>query len=119
MGGPEQVHGTLDAQVLEVRQRALVEHRAHAARQRALAGAYGTRRVVEREALVEPATRPLLEALDERVGMREVVGDDVGGLRGATVGVALRGFLADPVRSRRFDLAMAALLAATLWPMIA
>lgn len=37
----------------------------------------------------------------------------------AAFGVALRGFLADPVRARRFNLAMAALLAATLWPMIA
>ena len=30
----------------------------------------------EEKRLVEPATRPVLEALDERVGMREVVGDD-------------------------------------------
>ena len=37
----------------------------------------------------------------------------------AAFGVALRRFLADPVRSRRFNLTMAALLAATLWPMLA
>ncbi|HEV7372169.1 LysE family translocator [Arenibaculum sp.] len=37
----------------------------------------------------------------------------------AGFGVALRGFLSDPVRLRRFNLAMGLLLAATLWPMLA
>lgn len=36
----------------------------------------------------------------------------------AAFGVALRGFLADPARLRRFNVAMGALLAATLWPMV-
>lgn len=37
----------------------------------------------------------------------------------AGFGVALRGFLSDPVRLKRFNLAMGLLLAATLWPMLA
>lgn len=37
----------------------------------------------------------------------------------AGFGLALRGLLADPARLRWFNLAMAALLAATLWPMLA
>ncbi|HEX2552151.1 MAG TPA: LysE family translocator [Microvirga sp.] len=37
----------------------------------------------------------------------------------AGFGVALRGFLSDPVRLKRFNLAMGVLLAATLWPMLA
>lgn len=36
----------------------------------------------------------------------------------AAFGVALRGFLAEPVRLRRFNLTMGLLLAATLWPML-
>ena len=36
----------------------------------------------------------------------------------AGFGTALRGFLADPARLRRFNLAMGLLLAATLWPML-
>lgn len=36
----------------------------------------------------------------------------------AAFGVALRGYLADPVRLRRFNLTMGVLLAATLWPML-
>lgn len=36
----------------------------------------------------------------------------------AAFGVALRGYLAEPVRLKRFNFAMALLLAATLWPML-
>ena len=36
----------------------------------------------------------------------------------AGFGMALRGFLADPVRLKWFNVAMGALLAATLWPML-
>jgi threonine/homoserine/homoserine lactone efflux protein len=36
----------------------------------------------------------------------------------AGFGVALRGFLADPVRLKWFNIAMGAALAATLWPML-
>ena len=36
----------------------------------------------------------------------------------AGFGVALRGFLADPVRLKWFNIAMGVLLAATLWPML-
>ncbi|TKT80101.1 LysE family translocator [Aquamicrobium sp. LC103] len=36
----------------------------------------------------------------------------------AGFGVALRGFLADPVRLKWFNIAMGALLALTLWPML-
>lgn len=36
----------------------------------------------------------------------------------AGFGVALRGFLADPVRLKWFNIAMGLLLAATLWPML-
>jgi threonine/homoserine/homoserine lactone efflux protein len=36
----------------------------------------------------------------------------------AAFGVALRGYLAEPVRLRRFNYAMGLLLAATLWPML-
>jgi threonine/homoserine/homoserine lactone efflux protein len=37
----------------------------------------------------------------------------------AGFGTALRGFLSDPVRLKRFNIAMGVLLAATLWPMFA
>lgn len=37
----------------------------------------------------------------------------------AGFGTALRGFLSDPVRLKRFNIAMGVLLAATLWPMLA
>ncbi|QPC88154.1 LysE family translocator [Mesorhizobium sp. NBSH29] len=37
----------------------------------------------------------------------------------AGFGMALRGFLADPVRLKWFNIAMGILLAATLWPMLA
>lgn len=37
----------------------------------------------------------------------------------AGFGTALRGWLSDPVRLRRFNLVMGLLLAATLWPMLA
>jgi threonine/homoserine/homoserine lactone efflux protein len=37
----------------------------------------------------------------------------------AGFGIALRDFLSDPARSRRFNAAMGALLAASLWPMVA
>ena len=37
----------------------------------------------------------------------------------AGFGQALRGFLADPVRLKWFNVAMGLLLAATLWPMLA
>lgn len=37
----------------------------------------------------------------------------------AGFGMALRGFLSDPVRLKRFNIAMGVLLAATLWPMLA
>jgi threonine/homoserine/homoserine lactone efflux protein len=37
----------------------------------------------------------------------------------AGFGVALRGFLVDPVRLKWFNIAMGLLLAATLWPMLA
>lgn len=37
----------------------------------------------------------------------------------AGFGVALRGFLSDPARLKWFNVAMGALLAATLWPMLA
>ena len=36
----------------------------------------------------------------------------------AGFGMALRGFLADPVRLKWFNVAMGVLLAATLWPML-
>lgn len=36
----------------------------------------------------------------------------------AGFGVALRGFLADPVRLKRFNIAMGLLLVASLWPML-
>lgn len=36
----------------------------------------------------------------------------------AAFGVALRGFLSDPVRLKWFNIAMGVLLAATLWPML-
>ena len=36
----------------------------------------------------------------------------------AGFGVALRGFLADPVRLKWFNIVMGLLLAATLWPML-
>ena len=36
----------------------------------------------------------------------------------AGFGTALRGFLADPVRLKWFNIAMGVLLAATLWPML-
>jgi threonine/homoserine/homoserine lactone efflux protein len=36
----------------------------------------------------------------------------------AGFGIALRGFLADPVRLKWFNIAMGVLLAATLWPML-
>ena len=36
----------------------------------------------------------------------------------AGFGVALRGFLADPVRLKWFNIAMGLMLAATLWPML-
>ena len=36
----------------------------------------------------------------------------------AGFGMALRGFLADPVRLKWFNIAMGVLLAATLWPML-
>jgi threonine/homoserine/homoserine lactone efflux protein len=37
----------------------------------------------------------------------------------AAFGVTLRGFLADPARMRRFNIAMGLLLVASLWPMLA
>jgi len=36
----------------------------------------------------------------------------------ALFGIALRGFLADPIRLKWFNIAMGVLLAATLWPML-
>jgi threonine/homoserine/homoserine lactone efflux protein len=36
----------------------------------------------------------------------------------AAFGVALRGFLSDPIRLKWFNIAMGVLLAATLWPML-
>ena len=36
----------------------------------------------------------------------------------AGFGVALRGFLSDPTRLKRFNIAMGLLLVATLWPLL-
>src|SRR6476661_6193765 len=58
MAGLEQMHGTLDAQALEIRQRRLAEDIVHAARERSLAGADGLRGLVERKAARQPASRP-------------------------------------------------------------
>ena len=75
----------LDAQVLEEGQRRLAEHGLHAPLQGARADRERVRRVVQREAPREALAGPALEALDQRIGMREVVGNDVLRLRGPLV----------------------------------
>jgi hypothetical protein len=55
----------LDAKILHILERRLSQHVLEPARQRALAGA------AERKAVDQVAPRPLLETLDDRVGVRE------------------------------------------------
>jgi len=67
----------LDAQVLEVRQRRLAQHRLDTALQRAGTGRKRFRGVGHREPLRQALAGPTLETLDQRVGAREVIGDHV------------------------------------------
>jgi hypothetical protein len=54
-------------------------------RQGALAGRQRAGGLVEREALVQPLPCPGLEAFDQRIAVREMVGDGIGRLRGARI----------------------------------
>jgi branched-chain amino acid aminotransferase len=83
VAGAQQVHRPLDAQVLEVGQRGLAEHAAQPSRQGALAGTGRTCRVGERKAMRQLLPCPGLEALDQRIGVRQVIGDHELGLRAA------------------------------------
>src|SRR4029079_13422486 len=83
--GTQSMDGVLDAQVLEVGQRSLAQYAFQATRQRAFAGADGPRRLDQRETFREPPARPAFEALDHRIGVRQMVGDDIDRLRGSLV----------------------------------
>ncbi len=74
----------LDPEVLNVGERRLSEDRAESALERALTRTDRASGVLERE-VGQVAPRPLLEALDERIGVGEVVRHRVRDLRGARV----------------------------------
>ena len=95
------VHRGLDPQVLNVRQRRPAEHGPDAALEGALAGPHAARRGREGE-VHQVAARPALEALDDGVVVRQVVGHHVGGLRWALVEHEVA---CDRVRQRRAALA--------------
>lgn len=82
----EQRSRTFDAQVLEIGERGFAEHRFAAALQCAGAGRQRAGGILQREALLEMAARPASEAQDQGIRLRQVIGDDVGRLRGADVG---------------------------------
>jgi hypothetical protein len=81
--GSQQMHRTLDAQILEVREGCLAQYALHAPRQGAFTGARCDGRIGEREPVRELLPGPALKALDHRVGMGQVIGDHELSLRAA------------------------------------
>ena len=81
--GSQQMHRTLDAQILEVREGCLAQYALHAPRQGAFTGARCDGRIGEREPVRELLPGPALKALDHWVGMGQVIGDHELSLRAA------------------------------------
>ena len=79
-GGLQKMHGAFDTQLLEIRQWRLPQHGLHPASEGSLARTGGCRGIVERKPICEPAARPALEPLDERIGVGKMIGEDIGGL---------------------------------------
>jgi hypothetical protein len=67
------MHGALDAQILEVRERALAEHVIDATRQRPLARPDCARGLIKRETVGKAFAPPALKLLYERIRMREMI----------------------------------------------
>ena len=80
-GSPQQMHRTLDTQVLEVGERASAEHAVDAPRQRSLARPDCVGGLVKRETVGKVVAGPTLESLHERIGVREMIADRVNRLR--------------------------------------
>jgi hypothetical protein len=76
------MHRSLYTQLLKIGQWRLPQHGLHTASQRSLARSTCSRGIVERKAFREPAPRPPLEPLDERIGVGKMIGEDISGLRG-------------------------------------
>src|SRR5260221_1025073 len=85
VGGSQEVYRPFHPQALKVRQRRLAEHALHVARERSLARPRGLGRIVERKPTFQPGARPSFEALDDRVGMEQMVREGVRRLRGPGV----------------------------------
>jgi hypothetical protein len=81
----------LHPKVLKIGQRRFAEHRFATALQRARACRQRAGGLLQREALLEMLTRPLLEALNERIGLRQMIWNNVGSLRGPNVGKQIAG----------------------------
>ena len=75
------MHRAFHRQALEVRQRRFPKHVVHAARQRSLAGADGSRRLVQGKAARQPRARPRFESLHDGVGVDEMIGQRICRLR--------------------------------------
>src|SRR3981081_667591 len=74
--GLQQMHRAFDAQILEVGQRRLAEHRPQSACQGPLTGAGAARGIAQGETPSQAPPCPLLEAFDQRIGVSEMVWDD-------------------------------------------
>ena len=81
----QEVYGAFHSQVLEIAQRGFAHDRFHSASQGSFACTRGFCRFIQRKSFSEATSRPAFELLNHRVGMREMVVENIGGLRGSPV----------------------------------
>ena len=82
----EQRLRAFDTEILEVGKRRFAEHRFAAALQCACARRQRVGGFLQREPVLEVVARPPLEAQNERIGLRQMIGYNLGNLRRAYVG---------------------------------
>ena len=74
------MHRALDPEIPDMGERGFADDFAHPPRQGARAGVERDRGGLEAKPLTEMVARPAIKSLAERVGMGQVIGDDVGAL---------------------------------------
>src|SRR5262245_39055187 len=79
------MYGLFHSQVLKLGSRRFTHDRLHAATQSSFACDGGMSGFVQRKPLCESTSCPTFELLDHRVGVREMVAENIGGLRGPRI----------------------------------
>src|SRR5215510_14231705 len=79
------MYGVLHSQILKIGQRGFAHNGFQSASQSSFACTRGLRGFIEGKSLSESTSCPAFELLDHRVGVREMVAENIGGLSGPRI----------------------------------